>query len=357
MKLKHLLFAASLNIGLYAQAQIHPASVWSMTQFYNAPANHAKEVWSIGVYTYYSIDITRDGNNYITNMSSSTPPPLSASQFKCTGSKTGNVYTATSQKNQDGGAFSIWRRDTWQSDGTNDTLLMWEDYDTTSSTWKNNSKQSVTYSAGLIQTLTGYIWNSTSSVWVNTSKNDVTYISGKKDKINNFQWDVSTSSWKDNGYIQYFYTGNKLDSMQEWNKDQTTSITSLKYRYIITSDANNKTASFQQLKWKESGSVWENSLKISFTSGTTGIDEKIEYGSISVYPVPANDELTVNLNNAAIKNAVVKVYSLDGKEMINENISESLSTINTTALNNGLYLLFVESNGIKIHQQKLMIAH
>ncbi|MDP1727454.1 MAG: T9SS type A sorting domain-containing protein [Bacteroidota bacterium] len=357
MKLKHLLFAASLSIGLCAEAQIHPASVWSMTQFYNAPANHTKEVWSIGVYTYYSIDITRDGNNYITNMTSSTPPPLSASQFKCTGSKTGNVYTATSQKNQNGGAFSNWRRDTWQSDGTNDTLIMWEDYDTVSSTWKSNSKQTLTYSSGLITTMIGYSWSSSTSAWVNLSKNDVTYISGKKDRINNFNWDNVALTWKDNGYIQYYYTGNKMDSMQEWSKDQSTGITSLKYRFIITSDANNKTASFQQLKWKESASIWENSLNISFTSGTTGNNELTGNEMISVYPIPASDALTIQINNATLNNAVVKLYSLDGKEVLHTNISENQSTLNTSGLSNGMYVLCVENNGLKLHQQKLMVAH
>ncbi len=357
MKLKHLLFAASLSISLCTQAQLHPASVWSMTQFYNAPANHTKEIWSISGFTYYSIDITRDGNNYITNMTSSTPPPLSADQFKCTGSRTGNVYTATSQKNHNGGSFSNWRRDTWQSDGTNDTLIMWEDYDTVSSTWKSNSKQSLTYSSGLITTMIGYSWSTSTSAWVNNSKNEVTYNGTKKDKINNFYWDNVTSSWKDNGYIQYFYTGNKLDSIQEWSKDQSTSITSLKYRFMITSDANNKTASFQQLKWKESAGIWENSLNISFTSGTTGISELTGNEVISIYPVPASDVLTINFNKISQIHAAVKIYSMDGKEVINTNISETLSTINTSDLSNGMYLVYIENNGMKVYQQKLMIAH
>ncbi len=357
MKIKNLLTSLSLGLALFAQAQIHPGSLSSWPMFYNAPANHTKEVWTIMGYAYYTVDITRDANNYVTGITTATQLPFTADQYTCIGSKTGNVYTATTKKNHNAGAFKDWRRDTWQSDGTNDTLIMWDDYDTISSTWKNVSTNSMTYSAGLLQMSIGRTWNTSTSSWLNSAKNVVTYVSGKKDKINNFKWDIPTSAWVDGGYIQYFYTGNKLDSMQEWNKDLVTSITSLKSRYIITSDVNNKTASFAQWTWKSSTSVWEVGISISFTGGSTGINEAKESEMISVYPIPANNELTIDLNNYKLKNAIVKIISMEGKEVYSNVITEEKSTIATTHLNNGIYFLLLESNGVQIRRQKLMIAH
>ncbi len=358
MNMKKLLFTIAIGLSLCTQAQIHPASIWSMTNFYNAPANHTKEVWTIMTYNYYNITIARDANNYITGCSSSTTPgPLSPDQYQTTGSKVGNVYTATSQRSVKGGAYKEWRRDTWKSDGSNDTLIMWEDYDTLTSTWKNVQRQTLTYSGGLIQTMIGYTWNSSTSVWDKFQKNEVVYSSGKMTRINSFTWNSSTSAWTDNGNIQYFFTGNKLDSMQEWKLDMATSTTTLKYRYIITSDANNKTAAFQQLQYQGSKGVWENSINIAFTNGSSGFDNLNPMEAISVFPVPANEILNINLNQNNLVNATARIFSMDGKEVFNSIVRESNFSLPTSNLSNGMYILLIENNGIKIHQQKMMVSH
>ncbi len=87
------------------------------------------------------------------------------------------------------------------------------------------------------------------------------------------------------------------------------------------------------------------------------ISENTKQKVISIYPVPASDVLTINFNKISQIHAAVKIYSMDGKEVINTNISETLSTINTSDLSNGMYLVYIENNGMKVYQQKLMIAH
>ena len=81
---------------------------------------------------------------------------------------------------------------------------------------------------------------------------------------------------------------------------------------------------------------------INFTV-STGINDVIEK-SLSIYPIPANDKVTVTLN-ALIDQ--ITVIDIRGQVLLNSAINSNKGDINTSALSNGIYFLQIATpNGV-----------
>lgn len=75
-----------------------------------------------------------------------------------------------------------------------------------------------------------------------------------------------------------------------------------------------------------------------------GIKENEKDNSvISIYPNPANNQLTVNLNSVSAKQITLKVIDVLGKEVKCESVkvSETSYSLNLSSLNNGAYFILV----------------
>lgn len=85
-----------------------------------------------------------------------------------------------------------------------------------------------------------------------------------------------------------------------------------------------------------------------------GIEEKVlNSDDIKVYPNPSDTFLTIQLQEQ-IKNAIVQVYDLTGKLVIEQSISDKLK-INTSDLVPQTYLLHVIQKGKSIYNQKIVV--
>ena len=85
--------------------------------------------------------------------------------------------------------------------------------------------------------------------------------------------------------------------------------------------------------------------------GSTGINEVID-ASTEIYPNPANNLLNIVSYAAGINS--VKIYSLNGKEVINTSVNANQIKINTSSLANGLYIVDIKSNNTSV-KRKLII--
>jgi hypothetical protein len=72
---------------------------------------------------------------------------------------------------------------------------------------------------------------------------------------------------------------------------------------------------------------------------TVGIDELNMTSSI--YPNPASDEVNFNLNGVQMSN--IKVYGLDGKLILDNELNSTSGQINVASLNNGMYICEITS--------------
>ena len=83
-----------------------------------------------------------------------------------------------------------------------------------------------------------------------------------------------------------------------------------------------------------------------------------DFGSFVLYPNPAHDNLTLEFTGNQQGNPVVNIYDVVGKKIITERFVSTEGSnklnINTAALNKGIYILEIETNG-EIQRQKFMI--
>ena len=99
--------------------------------------------------------------------------------------------------------------------------------------------------------------------------------------------------------------------------------TEIEYSFVITSDRN---------------------LVANFVS-TEGISELSSY--LRMYPNPAKDFVTIE----SAMDAVVKIYSVNGQMLSQQNISEGISTIDLSNLNAGMYFISVNETMVKVVKQ------
>jgi hypothetical protein len=72
-----------------------------------------------------------------------------------------------------------------------------------------------------------------------------------------------------------------------------------------------------------------------------------------MYPNPASDFITIELSN--ITRSSLRVYSLDGRQIINLDFSSDKMTLDVSKLTNGTYLLqIINEDGIS---QKLFAVY
>lgn len=75
--------------------------------------------------------------------------------------------------------------------------------------------------------------------------------------------------------------------------------------------------------------------------------------TFEIYPNPANDRVFIKMNGLNEKSEV-KIFSVDGRLIKNQQLSNNESLVDCSFLKNGLYLLQLQ-NGDKSYQSKLMI--
>ena len=99
--------------------------------------------------------------------------------------------------------------------------------------------------------------------------------------------------------------------------------------------------------------------KISAQTHTTGIDETgIKNSIFKLYPNPVQNELTINFDSIIKGNASIVIYDLNGREVLSGqsyiNTGNNNIKIETSSLNNGLYLVELKLNNETPIRMKLM---
>ena len=79
---------------------------------------------------------------------------------------------------------------------------------------------------------------------------------------------------------------------------------------------------------------------------TVSVEENNEIAFV-MYPNPAKDFVTIE----SAMDAVVKIYSVNGQMLSQQNISEGISTIDLSNLNAGMYFISVNETMVKVVKQ------
>ncbi|MBL7930795.1 MAG: choice-of-anchor D domain-containing protein, partial [Bacteroidia bacterium] len=101
-------------------------------------------------------------------------------------------------------------------------------------------------------------------------------------------------------------------------------------------------------------------------SGRSTLDVGIKQNTndesfVKIFPNPAKDEVSLNMNLKSNGSVVVSVYDLQGKKVMTTtekelSRGEIIITLNTTALQSGEYFVEINANG-KTNRQKLVVIH
>ncbi len=93
------------------------------------------------------------------------------------------------------------------------------------------------------------------------------------------------------------------------------------------------------------------------TEPEQGIEDYLTDNYVSVFPNPASNELNVSIQSPGEMDVTIKILNLLGKEVVNTSFTSKLGnvkTIDITNLNNGVYVIQLESEG-NIFSRKLII--
>ena len=104
-----------------------------------------------------------------------------------------------------------------------------------------------------------------------------------------------------------------------------------------------------------SNSCGANTARLKRFGTITGIIPVAASASnVIVYPNPAIDALTININNANNDNKQLTIYNVMGEVVRSELLKQNMQKINVSELNNGIYLLVINSDKWSV-KQKLLI--
>ena len=74
-----------------------------------------------------------------------------------------------------------------------------------------------------------------------------------------------------------------------------------------------------------------------------------------IYPVPAYDILNLNINGTS-KFRSLKIYNVNGKEVLNQIIEEKLVRIDLSGIKNGIYFLVLEDYTNNLFSRKVQVT-
>ncbi len=91
---------------------------------------------------------------------------------------------------------------------------------------------------------------------------------------------------------------------------------------------------------------------------STMINKKISIEkNVIVNPVPANEDVNINLSGVNISNCKVQIIDMLGKKLVEKRLVSQSQRIKTSHLKEGIYLLQVLQEDNPIFDKKLIIKH
>jgi len=350
----NIVYDASNNLISYIR-QIWDSGAWvnyeQLTYIYDANNNKTNglyEYWDGSSWVNGEIDIySFDANNNETSLIIQV----------WNGSMWGNyyqyIYTYDGNNNLINRLTQNWNGSTWvncwQTNYTfdaNNNMTSLLNLNWIANTWVNNYQYiSISYDANnnMISRLSQN-WNG--SAWVDNVYGTYTY------DINNnltdgFEVSWNGSTWMNNWQFADTYDVNNNQTSeigQSWNDTAWVNVYLTTYAY----DANNFEIINTYKSWNDAGAkVTDGDSIYNYFHTVTGINDLSAQGkSIIIYPNPAKDMVTLNIENAGSEDPALNIYNVSGVLVRSEMLKQHQQQINISDLNNGIYIVEIKTNNM-----------
>lgn len=143
-----------------------------------------------------------------------------------------------------------------------------------------------------------------------------------------------------------FITVDSLPAGQESYID-TGLTASTKYYYYVVSYAS------------DGNSLHKYNAPVEVITSGLNIEQQNIRSGIEIYPVPANDKISIQVSNDYNLKGTVKIYSISGILMkeINPGNSRGIQiSLDVTSIANGIYIIEL-SNGVRLYRKKIFVFH
>ena len=298
-----------------------------------------------------SIAVGRDASNMITSTLVTSTYPVEILRANAT--QSGTVYTSVVEKLTTSWKFH--QRETIYSDGTKDTAMMLETYDTTALVYNNSDRWSLTYNGAGQQTQQlHYKW--VSGAWALKEKREFTYAGTQyaTDTTYAIWGSASGPIWHPTKSTSYFYVAGALDSTALQVEGTPSWMTNTTY-HVTTNTSGQVNVIYN---YASSGSGWHLSTRTTFDNGSTStaVNGVAPSASMNIYPVPANELFTM-ITESGYEGAKVNVFNLAGQSLINAVAENKETHIDVSGLATGAYIVTVEKEGMPALRQNVTVSH
>ena len=178
------------------------------------------------------------------------------------------------------------------------------------STWDNTERTTYTYNGTKTIMSISEIW--TGTIWENASKD--------------------TYDYDGSGYLIHVLSQNWVSG--DWKNDT---------QALITNYGDGNPHQIISQDWDDTGLVWKNVARITFTYTSLAVKEHAFEKSFAVYPNPAKDIITIKTNDNSLG---LKYWVTDqmGRQSLNGTITERETVIDINQLASGVYFIQMEQN-------------
>lgn len=235
---------------------------------------------------------------------------------------------------------------TYTYDASHNLLTYGEfQYSSQTSTYEPSKRETWTYTGGKLTEIVGESW--LQGAWEKTGKNKITYTSGGE--IDS----VIGLTWKNNMFENYSltvhtYQGTKLKDFinYNWNNSQWAVLN--KFVFLLNAQQDLAQVHFYINQGGNLNFVRRYRYQYESYNSTLSTDNITANDGIKVYPNPASNALTFEIQNADIEAQTLKIYDLAGKLLFEKPISPNSGAItlhtNEFTSNNGVYIYTLSSN-------------
>ena len=139
--------------------------------------------------------------------------------------------------------------------------------------------------------------------------------------------------------------------LNHYNLIAQTEITSITYTYDAAGNRQTRTISVKKINEKDSlnllGNVGDNINESLQTNNATELIDQLGNKEITIYPNPTEGLLKVNITNLENSKGYIKLYGVNGSEVLKINTLKESNEVDISDKVNGVYVMEVWVEGEK----------